>query len=184
MNEEQKVEQLSKHKTVQWENLPDLPLYMDQVVTYLERQLELFQSVQSEKLVTASMINNYVKSKLIPRPEKKKYTREHLSRLLMVCTLKQVLPIQQVDLLVKHCAKEGEEHMLGEFSALQDQALAKAAEQFRQIAQSGQDLQHTALQLLLEINAQRLVAQMLLAQISAEPEISVGIAKEPQSGKK
>ena len=178
MKESQGVEQLSEHRTVRWENLPDLPLYMDQVVTYLERQLELFQSVQSEKLVTASMVNNYVKSKLIPRPEKKKYTREHLARLLMVCTLKQVLPIQQVDLLVKHCAKDGEEHMLSEFGELQDHALAKAAEQYRQIAQSGQDLQHTALQLVLEINAQRLVAQMLLAQIAAEPEISTGAPKE------
>lgn len=178
MKQTQKVEQLSKHKTVEWDHLPDLPLYMDQVVTYLERQLELFQSVQSEKLVTASMINNYVKSKLIPRPEKKKYTREHLARLLMVCTLKQVLPIQQVDLLVKQCAKDGEEAMLGEFSALQDQALSKAAEQYREVSQNGQDLQHTALQLVLEINAQRLVAQMLLAQISAEPEISAAPAKE------
>lgn len=37
MKESQGVEQLSEHKTVRWENLPDLPLYMDQVVTYLER---------------------------------------------------------------------------------------------------------------------------------------------------
>ena len=96
MKESQGVEQLSEHKTVRWENLPDLPLYMDQVVTYLERQLELFQSVQSEKLVTASMINNYVKQRFVPKPEKKRYQREQIACLIVYVLLKQVLPLTDI----------------------------------------------------------------------------------------
>ncbi|MFA7206355.1 MAG: DUF1836 domain-containing protein, partial [Saccharofermentanales bacterium] len=58
---------------VNWEALPDLDLYMDQVLTYMDRQLSLFQKDEENKLLTSSMINNYVKDGLIPRPEKKKY---------------------------------------------------------------------------------------------------------------
>ena len=45
------------------------------------------------------MINNYVKTGLIPHPDKKKYTKEHLAGLMAVCMLKQVLPIQDIKTL-------------------------------------------------------------------------------------
>lgn len=74
-----------------WEELPGIPLYMDQVILYLGESLELFQR-EGSSLLTSSMINNYVKTGLIPHPEKKKYTKEHLAGLMAVCMLKQVLP--------------------------------------------------------------------------------------------
>lgn len=77
-----------------WEELPGIPLYMDQVILYLGESLELFQR-EGSSLLTSSMINNYVKTGLIPHPEKKKYTKEHLAGLMAVCMLKQVLPIQR-----------------------------------------------------------------------------------------
>ena len=64
-----------------WESLPQLDLYMDQVMVLMERYLALF-SDGKDKLITPSMINNYVKLGLIPPPVKKKYSREHLARLM------------------------------------------------------------------------------------------------------
>ena len=58
-----------------WEELPGIPLYMDQVILYLGESLELFQR-EGSSLLTSSMINNYVKTGLIPHPDKKKYTKE------------------------------------------------------------------------------------------------------------
>lgn len=81
-----------------WEELPGIPLYMDQVILYLGESLELFQR-EGSSLLTSSMINNYVKTGLIPHPEKKKYTKEHLAGLMAVCMLKQVLPIQDIKTL-------------------------------------------------------------------------------------
>lgn len=79
-----------------WEQLPDLDLYMDQVVTYLERQLEAFRKPGEEHLITPSMINNYAKAKIIPRTEGKKYAQEHIARLLSVFVLKRVLSVQDI----------------------------------------------------------------------------------------
>ena len=54
-----------------WEELPSIPLYMDQVILYLGESLELFQGEGEPSLLTSSMINNYVKNGLIPHPQKK-----------------------------------------------------------------------------------------------------------------
>ena len=79
-----------------YEELPDLELYMDQVMTYLERQLQIFQTSSLDKQITPSMINNYVKGDVIPSPIQKKYSKEHLAAIEEVCTLKQVLTIAEV----------------------------------------------------------------------------------------
>ncbi len=74
-----------------WEALPTLPLYMDQVVYLLNQYLSLPPAQEEERIVTPAMINNYVKLKIIPAPVKKRYGREHLAYLLMVCVMKQTL---------------------------------------------------------------------------------------------
>ena len=75
----------------EWDTFPSLPLYMDQVVYLLNRYLSPLPSEGEERLVTPAMINNYVKLKIIPAPVKKRYSREHLAYLVMVCVMKQTL---------------------------------------------------------------------------------------------
>ncbi|MCE5256157.1 MAG: DUF1836 domain-containing protein [Spirochaetaceae bacterium] len=82
-----------------WDQLPDIGLYMDQVITYLERQLGAFRDPGEEHPITSSMINNYAKAKLIPRTDGKKYTQEHIARLLSVFSLKRVLSVQDIGAL-------------------------------------------------------------------------------------
>lgn len=91
-------EKLASHKLPRWENFPDIELYMDQVVAVMEKALALYNKVGAEesKLITPSIINNYVKLKVIPAPNKKKYNREHLAYLVMICILKQTLAISSV----------------------------------------------------------------------------------------
>jgi len=72
-----------------WDRLPDIPLYMDQVVDYLGRQLD-------GEGPTSSMVHNYIKDGLLPRPNGKRYSREHLARLTAICLLKQVLPVSEL----------------------------------------------------------------------------------------
>lgn len=76
-----------------WEKLPDVDLYMDQVLILMDKYLG---GSEQDHAITASMINNYVKMGAIPPPEKKKYNRGHLARLLVICVLKNVLPIASV----------------------------------------------------------------------------------------
>jgi hypothetical protein len=91
---------LPRKAPADWEYLPDIGLYMDQLVTYLVRQLELFTKAAGGSLITPSMINNYAKSKIVPRAEGKKYGKEHVALLLTVFTLKRVLSVQDMGSLV------------------------------------------------------------------------------------
>ena len=77
----------------QWELLPDIGLYMDQVITLMDRT---FSPALPKGEMTKSMVNNYVKVGLIPRPAGKKYDREHLAMLLMICVLKQALSMESM----------------------------------------------------------------------------------------
>ncbi len=82
-----------------WDQLPDLGLYMDQVITYMERQFKVLYP-KAGSLLTPSMINNYVKSGLVKRPAGKKYDREQLAQLIMLCILKQVASMEEMKQLL------------------------------------------------------------------------------------
>lgn len=90
------LNELSKFSYKDYHELPDIDLYMDQVVTFLEKQLAIFQTSSVDKQITSSMINNYVKGEVVSAPISKKYNREHLALIEEVCTLKQVLSIAEV----------------------------------------------------------------------------------------
>ncbi|HCM90909.1 MULTISPECIES: DUF1836 domain-containing protein [Vagococcus] len=78
-----------------WDELPEIDIYMDQLVQYViihTSDLKLSHS----KDITPSMINNYVKLKLVPKPHKKKYGRNHLARIMVITILKQAFEIPAI----------------------------------------------------------------------------------------
>ena len=93
-------EKLSNQRLPRWKDLPDLELYMDQLVSLMRRYLRDYPGM-GDKGLTAAMVNNYVKLKLIPAPQKKKYGREHLAYLLMICVLKPIMPIAAIAAMIE-----------------------------------------------------------------------------------
>lgn len=95
-------EKLAAHRLPRWEALPDLELYMDQVVAVMERFLDIYHACSAEdsRIITPAIINNYVKLKVVPAPNKKRYSKEHLAYLIMVCILKQTLSISSIVKLI------------------------------------------------------------------------------------
>ena len=87
------LDSLAQFDLPDWDSLPQLDLYMDQVILLLKRYLYPLDSGGDERSITASIINNYVRMKVIPPPVKKKYSRVHLAYLVIICTLKQSLSI-------------------------------------------------------------------------------------------
>ena len=84
-----------------WNELPSLELYMDQVIILLSQYLGFIPlGDNDEKLITASIINNYVRMKVVPPPVKKKYSRIHIAYLIMICVLKQSLNIAEVQKII------------------------------------------------------------------------------------
>lgn len=89
---------LQGQRPVPWEQLPDFALYIDQVLSYMERQVLRFDGDDG---LTAAMVNNYTKSGLAPRAEGKKYSREHLAYFTVICILKRVMSTRDMDLLIR-----------------------------------------------------------------------------------
>lgn len=76
--------------------LPRVPLYKDQVITYLKNLVKAINIESDEKLLTPTMLNNYVKQKVVSPPKDKKYNEKHLAYLIVVCLLKQVFTLQEI----------------------------------------------------------------------------------------
>ena len=78
------------------EDLPSIELYMDQVTTFMDKYLSQNKRYEEDKTLTKTMINNYTKNNLLPTPEKKRYTKEHLILLIYIYYLKNFLSISDI----------------------------------------------------------------------------------------
>ena len=84
-----------------WQEIPNIELYLDQVVTLLEEYLRPFSLEPEDKVITKTMINNYVKQNIISAPVNKKYNKEQVAMLFVICILKQVYSINDISRLIK-----------------------------------------------------------------------------------
>ena len=90
------LDSLSKMEYVKSSKIPNIDLYMDQVLTFMNGHLENVKRYESDKVMTKTMINNYAKNHLLPAPEKKKYTKEHIMVLMFIYYFKNILSIGDI----------------------------------------------------------------------------------------
>ena len=146
--------------SIPWNKLPDINLYMDQVITLLGEKLSFYECGEYDKLLSSSMINNYVKNGLIEHPEKKKYTKEQISRLIMICILKSVLSIQDIAALLN--TGEKTEKLYSGFTNTQTDAMVEVSSQLLFALENGDDLNALALKFAAEANAKRAASRKIL----------------------
>lgn len=92
---------MEDYRLPEWKEIPDIGLYMEQVIILLKSYLDyLPPELKEEQIITAATINNYVRTKIMPEPIKKKYYRVHIAYLVMICTLKQTLPIAMLQAII------------------------------------------------------------------------------------
>lgn len=91
---------LEEVKAFNIDDIPNIDLYMDQVTTYLNDKFAATKRRDDDKLMTKTMINNYAKSRLLPSPDKKKYTKDHIITLIMIFFFKNVLSMNDVTKLL------------------------------------------------------------------------------------
>ncbi len=92
---------LNEFQLPSWEVIPDFGLYMEQVIDLLKQYLDyLPPELKEEQFITAATINNYVRTKVMPSPRKKRYYREHIAYLIIILTLKQSLSIALISKLI------------------------------------------------------------------------------------
>ncbi len=86
--------------------IPNIDLYMDQVLGFInERMLHLTRNPKEDKIFTKTMINNYVKTKILPPPVKKKYSKNHMLMLLFIYYFKGVLSVEDTGELLGKITK-------------------------------------------------------------------------------
>ncbi len=95
------LEKNTKSELPSFKELPSVPLYMEQVVSYVNSTLSGFLNQKDALNLTSFMVNNYVKAKIIKEPERKKYNEEHLGYLLAISFLKRTLSMSELSLLIQ-----------------------------------------------------------------------------------
>ena len=92
---------LNGFRLPEWKDIPDFGLYMNQLIDLLKKYLDyLPPELKEEQFITAATINNYVRTKVMPEPVKKRYFREHIAYLLIILTMKQSLSLSMIRQLV------------------------------------------------------------------------------------
>jgi len=110
----------------EWDRLPDIGLYMDQILTLMDRQLAFYRRDAGDKILTQPMINNYTKDGLLPRATDKKYSQGHLALLSILCSLKPVLSISDLSVLLENAQiGSDEEQLYRYFLGVQQEAIEK-----------------------------------------------------------
>ena len=88
------------------DEMPRIELYLDQVLSIVCNELS-FMALPGEELLTGSMVNNYVKKRVVPPPVRRRYTRRHVATLIFVCAFKRVFSISEVHDAYEACVREG-----------------------------------------------------------------------------
>ena len=170
---------------VEWDRLPEIYLYMDQVLTFMNKQLRLYARDDGEALLTSSMINNYVKVGVLPRPEQKKYSRDHLAVLLVICMLKQVLSIQDIDSLLRTLQRDASRsEMYNRFCEAQASAMQEVCDRVEKAGPRGEaELTRLAIELSVEANARRTAAERILSELTSAEKKREEVEREAEREK-
>lgn len=150
-----------------WDDFPDVGLYMDQVVELVNKYLSGIPAFSgSDQQITSSMINNYVKSKTIPAPEKKRYSRKHLAYIMIVCTLKQTFSISVIqNLLASYEGKDCFSEMYNTFADYQQKSYADSVREVINSLDNSDDKHAVVMRLVADVNIKKNIAEQLSRQI-------------------
>ena len=171
---EQIRQRLEAERPVDWEELPDIALYMDQVISYMPRQIIRFDEAEQ---ITSAMVNNYIKDGVVPRADGKRYGRAHIGFLTAVCTMKKVLSVSQIKTLFDAIPDGSDPQTLyGYFTTALDGALKETAGSLE--LKDDETMARLALGLALRSYADQLACQQILSCLRERGEAAQQEEKE------
>lgn len=157
---------LEEERPMPWDSFPDIGLYMDQVISYISRQLIFYEGGET---LTPAMVNNYIKDGLLPRADGKKYGKTHLGYLTAICALKQVLSVKETRALLS-AGGEGRQPEALYAAFYQELSLAlDCTAEVLDATLSQEELPRLALRLALRSYADKLACERVLSLMS-QPE--------------
>ncbi|MDT2736211.1 DUF1836 domain-containing protein [Enterococcus pseudoavium] len=161
------AEDLKEVRLPRWEQLPELELYMDQVITLVDRYLSRLMEDGKSQLLSSAMVNNYVKHKLIPAPVKKRYNRNHLAYLIAITLLKQVFSIPDINELIRMQLTISEpKDAYNNFCTVQEEALKHIAKiilgEEVNLMRSNNDFYYLAMESAVASFTQKMLAEKII----------------------
>lgn len=150
--------QLQCERPVPWDNLPDIDLYMDQLISYMPRQ-QLISS--RENNITPAMVNNYIKANLLKRANGKRYSRVHLAELSIISLLKQIVSVKDAALVFSELSGEDIRENYKKYLADLDNALNTVSEQLPE-ALEDKEIAQLAMHLAITSYANKLTCLRLI----------------------
>ncbi|MFV0520020.1 MAG: DUF1836 domain-containing protein [Lachnospirales bacterium] len=162
------LEEITSKSIINYSDIPNIDLYVDQVTTYIEQNL--FTSTK-DKSLTKSMINNYCKNGIIPPSDKKKYNKNHILLLILLCNTKSILQINDFKKIFENT---DEKTLLTYYSSVNnllenftDTFDSKVLEMYKaiEITDEKEKIKILATQLSIEANYKKLLAEQLIEKI-------------------
>lgn len=150
---------LKEDRPSSWESIPDMELYMDQILNLMKQQQ---LGLDEDGKLTASMVNNYIKKGIMPRAKGKKYKRSHVAYLTAICLFKQILSVTETDGLIKDQLEDQE------IEDFYKKLIRTIDNEFTRVSDSlhgdmdREELSDTILKLAISSYAQKLACQQLL----------------------
>ncbi|MBQ9133837.1 MAG: DUF1836 domain-containing protein [Clostridia bacterium] len=166
-----------------YEALPEIDLYMDQVTGYLNKLLCRVCRSEDGTPLTPNRINNYVKGGHIDRPVQKKYDRDQIAMLYMLCCAKQNLSIPEASALLGMHREASTAALYEKFKALQENTVHACAAEIAQTPADAAALGEKALELMLRSTAERFMAEEIITALTAT-EAPVSDEAEKEKDKK
>ncbi len=169
-------DELSNFSVGNWEEWPDIDLYMDQVISYLDKYMNYFRIYDDEKMITPSIINNNTKDGVLPKPVKKKYPRSLLSTLLIFCVSRQVLSGQELATMLGEITQSEDFASIHKnFGDVLENQLKHTVAQITNDTKDfkttdRQELAQLAMRLSLEAFAAGIAARKILSELELDPE--------------
>ena len=154
------IDRMIAQTDLTYDRLPDIDLYMDQVIEYLSRRC---LSTRENDKISSAMINNYIKDGLLPRANDKKYSREHLAYLMMIARLKQMLSVKDTGLLLK-ADTEGKD-IIAYFDGFQALVADTARAVGESLPEDDDGLSAVALRLAVSGYVSRTICELILARL-------------------
>ncbi|MHC1723966.1 MAG: DUF1836 domain-containing protein [Aminipila sp.] len=160
------MEELNKLKKIlkeqrpnNWEDIPDIDLYMDQVLNYMTRQ---HIGLESGETLTSAMVNNYIKKELLPRAKGKRYERKHIAYLTAICLFKQILSVDSTKELLNNQLLDSDiKNFYEKYCTKLDTAYNAVSEKI-QVDMTKQDISELVLELAISSYAQKIACERLL----------------------
>ncbi len=90
------TDKIRESENIPLDTIPDIELYMEQLLTFLNQRLKTISSKPEAPVITKTMVNNYTKDGLLIPPKNKKYSKQHILLLTLIYNLKGILSISDI----------------------------------------------------------------------------------------